>query len=480
MTIAARGKISRKFLSTNDAAAVGALLLFGDVLAVGIALVLGSEVARLAYGGIPGSFGESELASEVDRARQVVALAVPFFLWLWIDGHYSRRLPLLAEFKSVMAAGVVLALVDAYFQLMAKNGSPSRLWIIAIWASAAGLTLVSRILIKHVLFRVGIWRCPTLVIGSRHQAEVLAGLLRSDSHLGYAPDDMIDTDRCDSISELRLRLASGRIRYVVIAFDATGERTSLELARIVDEEFRLPLGIVIALEGIALGDLEIRQTVGADILTLNDRRRSQSSTRHICKRTFDTIVATLVLLLAAPVLLVVALLVKLDGGPVLYGSPRLGRGGSVFTAFKFRSMIPNAEAALRDLISGDPTARSEWGTRFKLSNDPRITWIGHFLRRTSLDELPQLFNVLRGEMSLVGPRPLLPDERVRYGEPAFVIYSRATPGVTGIWQVSGRDDLEYERRIELNNWYVKNWSLWLDLFILAKTAVVIARRSGAS
>lgn len=143
-------------------------------------------------------------------------------------------------------------------------------------------------------------------------------------------------------------------------------------------------------------------------------------------------------------------------------------------------MVPNAEALLEDLIQHDAAVRDEWFRRFKLDNDPRITRIGRSLRKSSLDELPQLLNVLFGQMSLVGPRPLLPEERALHSLDDFALYCQMTPGVTGLWQTSGRDSLEYKKRIRLNNWYVRNWTPLLDVYILIKTISVLQKRSNAS
>lgn len=141
-------------------------------------------------------------------------------------------------------------------------------------------------------------------------------------------------------------------------------------------------------------------------------------------------------------------------------------------------MVPNAQEVLQNLLDTSPEARAEWDKDFKLKNDPRITPIGSFLRKTSLDELPQLWNVLKGEMSLVGPRPVISEELDRYGERA-VHYLQAKPGMTGLWQVSGRNDVDYESRVYLDAWYVKNWNLWTDIVILFKTVGVVLQRDGA-
>ncbi|TYZ17441.1 sugar transferase, partial [Klebsiella pneumoniae] len=152
--------------------------------------------------------------------------------------------------------------------------------------------------------------------------------------------------------------------------------------------------------------------------------------------------------------------------------------GRKFKCLKFRSMVINSKEVLENLLINDNEAREEWEKTFKLKNDPRITKIGHFLRRTSLDELPQLFNVLKGEMSLVGPRPIITEELQRYNEEVDY-YLLSKPGMTGLWQVSGRSDVDYDTRVYLDSWYVKNWSMWNDIAILFKTIAVVLNRDGA-
>ncbi|HBX9503913.1 TPA: UDP-phosphate galactose phosphotransferase, partial [Klebsiella pneumoniae] len=174
-----------------------------------------------------------------------------------------------------------------------------------------------------------------------------------------------------------------------------------------------------------------------------------------------------ILSILSPALLYISRKVKQDGGPAIYGHERIGKGGKSFKCLKFRSMIINSKEVLEELLAKDEDARREWESTFKLKNDPRITKIGAFLRRTSLDELPQLFNVLKGEMSLVGPRPIITAELVRYNEEVDY-YLLSKPGMTGLWQVSGRSDVDYETRVYLDAWYVKNWSMWNDIAILFK------------
>ena len=200
--------------------------------------------------------------------------------------------------------------------------------------------------------------------------------------------------------------------------------------------------------------------------------------RNRVKRAFDVVGALGLLLLFGPLMLAVALLITLDGGPAMFGHRRIGADGRSFTCWKFRSMVVNAREVLEELLARDPDARAEWEATRKLRNDPRITAIGRFLRRTSLDELPQLFNVLTGEMSLVGPRPIVAEEVPRY-HACFPFYRLCRPGLTGLWQVSGRNDVDYVRRVQLDTAYVLGWSLWGDIRILLRTVGVMISGKGA-
>ena len=198
----------------------------------------------------------------------------------------------------------------------------------------------------------------------------------------------------------------------------------------------------------------------------------------VAKRTLDVIGALVLGLVFAPLIVVIVFLMGRRGGSVIYRHRRVGRGGRIFCCLKFRTMVPNAEQVLRDLLESNAELRAEWARDHKLRNDPRVTRLGRFLRRTSLDELPQLLNVLRGEMSLVGPRPVVREELLRYGR-NVAIYLAAKPGITGLWQVTGRNNTDYRRRVVLDTYYVRNQNLMLDLYILAKTTGVVLGGNGA-
>lgn len=207
--------------------------------------------------------------------------------------------------------------------------------------------------------------------------------------------------------------------------------------------------------------------------------RDRKSLFPIAKRALDVIGAGLGLVLLSPFFLVVALLVRADGGPAFFAHRRVGRGGKLFGCLKFRSMVVDSQARLEALLARDPQARAEWEATRKLKNDPRITRIGRFLRSTSLDELPQLINVLRGEMSLVGPRPVQEAEIDRYYGASAAHYMAVRPGITGLWQVSGRSETSYESRVALDVSYVSRPSMLADLSILLRTPVAVLSRRGA-
>ncbi len=197
------------------------------------------------------------------------------------------------------------------------------------------------------------------------------------------------------------------------------------------------------------------------------------------KYILDRVAAALLLFVLAPVFALVAVLVSMDGGPVVFSHRRVGRDGKAFGCLKFRTMVVGAEELLPEYLRLHPEAAEEWQREQKFASDPRITGVGKLLRRTSLDELPQLWNVLRGEMSLVGPRPVTRGEiNTHYSRCAGVVTS-VKPGLTGLWQVSGRNDVDYEKRVALDLRYVKSWSLLKDLRILVQTADVVLSRAGA-
>ncbi|QCK87823.1 sugar transferase [Phreatobacter aquaticus] len=198
-----------------------------------------------------------------------------------------------------------------------------------------------------------------------------------------------------------------------------------------------------------------------------------------CKSVVDFLGALVAFLMLWPLLLGIAIAIRMsDGGPAIFSQTRIGKNGRPFKCFKFRSMVLNAEQALKDHLASSPQAQAEWAEHQKLSSDPRITSFGRFLRKTSLDELPQVFNILMGQMSFVGPRPIVPDEIPRYGE-SFAHCFSVPPGLTGLWQISGRSDCGYQNRVALDCRYASDWNLWLDAEIVVKTIPAVLMQRGS-
>lgn len=233
--------------------------------------------------------------------------------------------------------------------------------------------------------------------------------------------------------------------------------------------------IIILHEGLNFGNQWVKPIDMGLHLGLETMQRLLDPMRLRAKRCVDLLLALFLLVLLSPVFILMSLLIVVNSpGPVFYKQIRLGRGKRPFPAWKFRSMVPNADAVLKEVLDKDPALRKSWEESHKLPKDPRITAVGRLLRHTSLDELPQLFNVIKGDMSLIGPRPIVRAEVKRYGS-RYEMVSKVRPGMTGLWQVSGRSRLTYAERVELDAYYIKNWSFWLDLYIMLKTPLAVLR-----
>ena len=230
---------------------------------------------------------------------------------------------------------------------------------------------------------------------------------------------------------------------------------------------------------IPLATMDLESLIDGHIVMFRMRNNLKNRWNRLLKFVFDWVLTFFGTIAISPILLIIALWIYHDSpGPVIFKHRRVGRDGKEFNCYKFRSMCVDADVKLKELLEKDPAAREEWNRDFKLKNDPRITKSGHFLRRTSLDELPQIFNVLKGEMSLVGPRPIVQAEVPRYGK--FIQdYYMVRPGITGMWQTSGRSDIDYPERVAMDSWYVRNWNVWFDVVLLWRTFSVVFSKKGA-
>ncbi len=331
------------------------------------------------------------------------------------------------------------------------------------------------------------WGIPVVIFGAGKTGLMLADRLLRHEWIGYRPAVILDDDPAHSGFYRGVPVLHGTglgpriveqcgIWNAIVAMPGVDR---VRLSGIIVDSVRCfrHYSLIPDYFGMTNMWMSVRDFDG--ILGLHTTQRLLLPTNRAMKRAFDIVLSLLLLILLAPVFAILAIAVRLDSpGPVFYGHARLGRNGTPFRAWKFRSMVRNADQALKDILDRDARARAEWNEGFKLRKDPRITKIGAFLRRTSLDELPQLCNVFRGEMSLIGPRPIVRSEIGRYSG-FYPIVSGVRPGLSGLWQVSGRSETDYEERVAFDMYYIQSWSLWLDLYILFKTVGVVFGGKGA-
>jgi undecaprenyl-phosphate galactose phosphotransferase len=273
-------------------------------------------------------------------------------------------------------------------------------------------------------------------------------------------------------------LAKEHFFATIIMLENTGMEHMFQLMDKIQHKVKRIL-LVPRMTSLPMFNAEVFNSINQKGLIFFVRNNLLSDSDRAFKHISDFILALLLTLLLSPFLLSLYAWVWIatDGKPI-FKQKRVGQDGKIFKIYKFRTMRADAAEQLEKILAEDPDSREEWERDHKLKNDPRITRVGHFLRRTSLDELPQLINVLRGQMSLVGPRPIIDEEVVDYGD-YIDYYQQVRPGITGLWQVSGRNELSYGERVQLDVWYVRNWSLELDLIILTKTFVAVLLRKGS-
>jgi Undecaprenyl-phosphate galactose phosphotransferase WbaP len=363
-------------------------------------------------------------------------------------------------------SAVYAALAVTIFLL--KNGeSYSRATFLLAWAQTLVLVPLFRALVRALWSHKSWWGSPVVLAGP--MAPQLATMLEAQPRLGLRPVAVLSGLEWD-------RTEVGAARRVILALGGLSREQALDAFTRCSEIFS-EVTVIPDLPGFAslwVEAFDLNGTLGLEI-----RQRLLQPTSRWIKRVVDLVVVVAASVLVLPLAALIAAAIKLTSrGPVLYAQIRRGRGGQPFKAWKFRSMVANADEVLVAYLRSDPKLRNEWRKTQKLLNDPRITAVGRFLRRTSLDELPQFWNIFTGEMSLVGPRPIVSEEIARYGE-AYSFYKRVTPGLTGLWQVSGRNRLSYEERVALDTYYIRNWSPWLDLYILARTVTAVLFARGA-
>jgi exopolysaccharide biosynthesis polyprenyl glycosylphosphotransferase len=364
-----------------------------------------------------------------------------------------------------------------------KNDSYSRLVVVGYWGSLILLSILLRLIKRRIYFSLatsGLVSKNVLIVGAGKVGQSLVEELNSNKWLGYKVAGLVDDDiekykgtefYLGNIENIRQIVNTQPIDELIITIPS--ER---ELVNQLLKDFRkidININIIPDMFNLVMSSVKIGNINALPVVTLI--RTPMRGIGFIAKRMFDMIVACILLLILSPVLLITGILIKLSSeGPAIYKQQRIGKHGRLFNMYKFRSMVVDADKLLRDLELNNEVD----GLAFKIKNDPRITPVGKFIRKYSIDELPQLINVLVGDMSLVGPRPPVPHEVERYGDWEWRRLE-VLPGMTGLWQVSGRSDLSFQQWMNMDVYYIENWSLGLDIKIMFKTISVVMKGEGA-
>jgi undecaprenyl-phosphate galactose phosphotransferase len=398
--------------------------------------------------------------------------------YLALRGRYTARTPFWAEASQLFAASswaIGVEFLVGFFNRDVMGHLPG----LAILLLFPLLATLANALAKTLLVQTGAWRLPIVLVGDGDAALAAEAALASDPSLGYAIVGRVDPHMLvpnAGGSHLRAILERHHAAQIVFALDSD---TVLQ-RQLIDSALRDTVPFAIAPGPRAVPALAWQSTrfFSHDVVMLSFQHGTSRTAAQMLKSAIDLAAAVLLLILSSPIFLLAWLFNLFSDGPLFFAHPRLGIGGRLFPCLKFRTMVVDGDRVLQQALAQDPALQAEWDETQKLRNDPRVTPFGRFLRKTSLDELPQLINVIRRQMSLVGPRPIVQSEVRFYGED-IAHYYNTRPGVTGLWQVSGRSNTTYARRVQLDVWYVNNWSVWLDIAVLLKTLPAVLARTGA-
>ena len=423
--------------------------------------------------------------------RGFVPAAVILILMFFLEKLYSQRMPFWEEYRHLFRA-VSLTFVLLTFMVFVTRSHTlySRPVLFLSWLLGLAFFPISRAAVKSLLIKLRLWNKKVLILGIGPRARQVAQSLTDNRLLGYELAGFLSETGKDvgreivpggrvlgPISRVKAISRTQGVQDIIIALSSLGPQ---KLNRLTDRSEMLTENIRIVPDFGGLFTLGVEVNNWGRVLSLAVPRNLVKPWNILIKRSLEYVLTVVRGVLLLPVFLAISLAIKLDSkGPVIYKQRRLARNNRIFSLFKFRTMVVNNRALLQNHLRQNQEARVEWARYQKLRyRDPRVTAVGRFLRRFSLDELPQLINILRGEMSLVGPRPYLPREKRRIGR-SLPLISLVKPGLTGLWQVSGRNRLTFDERLNLDEYYIRNWSLWLDLSILIRTIKTMAKGDGA-
>lgn len=394
--------------------------------------------------------------------------------------------------KIFKVSTLVIVLFTVFLFIIQQGADFSRYILVLFWLITSLVVPVVRLLARRIGIVLGVWGEPVVIIGYGNQGEKVLNNLIKNRLIGFLPylivSEQIDNNtRVDNVKGIPLihindilndKKIFSRMGFQTIIIVPTSLSRENQEIIIDNESFDIKRIIMISalgwVGGSAIKPVDLQGILGFEIernlINLHDR---------ILKRIIDLFLVLFSSLFLLIIFSIISILIKLDSkGPIIFGHKRIGQNGKKFTVWKFRTMVIDADEKLNDYLEKNPKLKEEWKKTRKLKNDPRITNFGKFLRKTSLDELPQVVNVLFGNMSFVGPRPIIEDE-IKYYNKTFKLYKKVKPGITGLWQVSGRSSTSYSNRISLDEYYIRHWSVWMDLYIIIRTIYVILNHKGA-
>lgn len=407
----------------------------------------------------------------------------PVIYWLF-DSYPGVSVNSVDEIRRISLANASIFLFISAMFAMHHPALAPQLICLSACVCASVVTLTARGLIRQFGSRFEWWGYPVVLFGGEEVALSVARKLMDQPHLGLRPvalvSDKVANRPIEGIpvfeSQNLAQLASSGVRHAIVA---APELSQSEFAEVLERSGDIFPHLIL------IPDTDFIWKTGAytrdlmGILGIQVRNNLLDKGSRIVKRTIDLASSVLLALFLLPLLVMIPLLIAVESGfPVFYFQKRLGHGGRTFHMWKFRTMAHNSKTVLEHHLASDPEQKKEWIQFQKLRFDPRVTRVGRVLRRTSLDELPQLWNIIKGEMSLVGPRPYLATQLTQHHS-AYSAYVKTTPGLTGLWQVSGRNRTTLAERIAYDIYYIRNWSVWLDIYLLAKTVRAVLTGDGA-
>lgn len=459
------------------------LLGIGDYLGILIAEKL---TLSICYAIFPNSFGLT-----IPKLYFFIWIPAIFLFFLFYVGAHRRMIPFWEVIKNFFYASFYSTVASIFIlYLMHRVNELSRLYVVLFFIISFILLCAIRQILVCICNHLDILKEPIIFIGANEVTETIIKFFKTNNCFGVRIIGIID-DKFNSdylkqefrllknLDEAKKYLEVSSVKTVIITIPNINQS---KLAKIVVTIQPIIKNILFVpnIVGVPVANLDIKRLYTENVVLLNAKNNLASLRNKLIKRIFDIVMSLILCIPIIPIILLTCIWVKIDSkGPIFFNAKRIGKHGKTFTCYKFRSMYMNSDEILADYLAKNPKAKAEWDEFQKLHDfDPRVTKAGKIMRKTSLDELPQILNVLKGEMSLVGPRPYLPREIDKMGAYLPIIIT-TVPGITGYWQVNGRSDVTFEGRLKMDDWYIRNWSVWMDMVLLLKTIQAVFFSKGA-